>query len=48
MVLSEHGNEPYAPFNAENPLKHNDESMYRLTFKHFRSARVVCRTSFSQ
>jgi len=48
MVLCEHGNEPYAPFSAESPLKHIGESMYRLTFKHLRSDRVVRRIRFSQ
>jgi hypothetical protein len=48
MVLCEHGNEPYAPFSAKSPLKHNGESVYRLTFKHLRSYRLVCRIRFSQ
>jgi hypothetical protein len=48
MVLCEHDNKLYAPFSAENPLKHNGDSMYRLTFKDLRSDRVVCRIKFSQ
>jgi hypothetical protein len=28
MVLCAYGNEPYAPFSAENPLKHDSECMY--------------------